>query len=305
MGNCFGTRGGHDFSPEAAAAQRPSPRGGLRFSVSSGGGGGGGGGAYAPPKAPAGKPGERYTALYMYNPDFPEALSFPADESIIVTGKIDRFTLLGYCESKPGSIGQFPATYVEKAKPDDRIVYPFKNPNFGSRPKISNIGAVKRHRRKLKVQWDDKMNEVVEAFAKQEYDRCGDFNPEKSQNEWELEEEEEIRRQLQVRWQTFERHLAPGTKCGERAKFERIESERNRAENDAKAERKRIFLEKRAAKKMVEQRAASRLSRASLNQGQTQAPHPAAGSPFAQASSAAPAFHPEQFVASKFDDAEC
>ena len=54
MGNCFGTRGGHDFSPEAAAAQRPSPRGGLRFSVSSGGGGGGGGGAYAPPKAPAG-----------------------------------------------------------------------------------------------------------------------------------------------------------------------------------------------------------------------------------------------------------
>ena len=168
------------------------------------------------------------------------------------------------------------------------------------------MGSVKRHRRKLKVQWNDQIA-VVEAFAKQEYDRCGDFNPEKSQNEWELEEEEEIRRQLQVRWQTFEKKLEPGTKCGERVKFERIERERNRDESDAKAERKRVFLEKRAAKKMAEQRAASRQSRAS-NSSINQAPHvhPAAGSPFAQAS-ATPAntYKPDKFVASSFDDAEC
>lgn len=227
--------------------------------------------------------------MYMYNPAFPEALSFPADETIIVTEKIDRFTFLGYCESRPGSIGQFPATYVEKAKPDERIVYPFKSPNLRAKPKISNIGP-KRHGRKLVVRWNDKQNEVVEAFAKQEYDRCGDFNPEKSQNEWEHEEEEEIRRQLEVRWQTFERKLPPGKKCGERAKFEKIEADRNNSEMQAKAERKRIYLEKRAAKKMAEQRRQSRESKG----------HPAAGSPFAHA-----ALTPGTFVASSFDDAEC
>ena len=152
MGNCCGTRGGHDFNPAAAAAQ--TPRGGLRVSVSSDGGSYKLAGSDTPSNRPtttpslsptqpdspylfiftpfphtalhayhpqklfmfccvykgainflhtactrhyghSGKPGERYMSLYMYNPDFPEALSFPADEVIIVTGKIDRFTLLG------------------------------------------------------------------------------------------------------------------------------------------------------------------------------------------------------------------
>lgn len=71
--------------------------------------------------------------------------------------------------------------------------------------------------------------------------------------------------------------------AGGRAKFEKIENEKKRSEDHAKEERKRVFLEKRAGKKMAEQRAAARASRASLG---------VASSPFATSAASSAPFKP-------------
>lgn len=52
-----------------------------------------------------------YSALYDYNSNEPGQLAFRKDDSLIVTGFSDRFTLIGHVQGQRGE-GHFPKTYV-------------------------------------------------------------------------------------------------------------------------------------------------------------------------------------------------
>eukprot|EP00035_Acanthoeca_spectabilis_P008584 m.155773 g.155773 ORF g.155773 m.155773 type:complete len:394 (+) comp14419_c0_seq3:224-1405(+) len=79
-----------------------------------------------------------------------------------------------------------------------------------------------------------------------QYERAGSFDAARSQVEWEREEEAEIQRMLEFRWQIMERDLPPGTRCAERAEIEDAAAARAEREAHAKEERRRKFREARA-----------------------------------------------------------
>lgn len=76
--------------------------------------------------------------------------------------------------------------------------------------------------------------------------RAGHFDPARSQDQWESEEEAENQRMLEFRWYILERDLPPGSKCDEHLQF--IEAARIQMEVEAndKEERRRRFRDARA-----------------------------------------------------------
>lgn len=162
-----------------------------------------------PPQPP------RWLAKYPYNPGFAEALAFKEDEILVQTGTKDRFTYVGHKEGVPGVTGSFPATYVEKY---EVLVYPFMTPPPPSARPSKGIVMTRSGGGRKRVQWG--AVERLEAFARDEYPRACNFNPQMSQMQWEREEPEEIRRQQLVRWEYMESLLPNGEKCMERLEFE-------------------------------------------------------------------------------------
>jgi len=209
------------------------------------------------------EPGEVYTALYPYNSASADALHFAAGDTVLVTGKADIFSLTGYISGHPEKTGTFPSTYVQKVKEEEEedlsgaIEYPFCswNPDATAPPIIGRKDKTKNPNR---VRWKHAPgdHDVVYTYARGEFDRCGDFDPEKSQAQWEKEEMEEMRRQLIVRWEYFETKLPPGQKCQERLETEtavraqqNMEREKKRRDDAEKEERRKMFYEKRAQRR--------------------------------------------------------
>ncbi len=87
-------------------------------------------------------------------------------------------------------------------------------------------------------------NEVFEVYHREEYERRGEFDPEAAQREWELEEPEERRRMLEVRWAELERRLPAGQKCEERLAAEAAEEEKRKAAIAAEENMRRERAEK-------------------------------------------------------------
>ncbi|EGD81760.1 hypothetical protein PTSG_11881 [Salpingoeca rosetta] len=90
-------------------------------------------------------------------------------------------------------------------------------------------GAAKR------VRFDLGSSTMSETYGKFEYDRSGEFNPDRSHQEWLLEEAEEKLRMLRDRWSYLESKLPRGQKCEERIAYE---SERLRRLQEARAARR-------------------------------------------------------------------
>lgn len=199
------------------------------------------------------KTGTRFQALYDFNPTEQKGLPFRAQSVLIVTGQEDRFTLIGYVEGIPNRVGTFPATYVNRmqkleASPPATPAGKSTHWDPTRTPKRSALKSESSSRKPNRVKFNYE-KEHFETYSGIEYDRSADFDPNASQMEWEKEEDEERRRQMEVRWETFERNMPPGQKCEERLKFELAEQERKLREEMERAERRRKFLEARAAKR--------------------------------------------------------
>eukprot|EP00038_Savillea_parva_P011288 m.196450 g.196450 ORF g.196450 m.196450 type:complete len:399 (+) comp19809_c0_seq1:256-1452(+) len=93
---------------------------------------------------------------------------------------------------------------------------------------------------------------VGETYHAFDYERGGEFDAERSQRAWELEEAAESRRMLEFRWYIMERDLPPGTRCAERTAHEDAARLKAEQESRAREERRAKILAMRAAKRRQE-----------------------------------------------------
>lgn len=215
--------------------------------------------------------GETYVALYDYHPGEPGRLKFAKGDKIIVTGDGgDRFTLAGHVQGSR-ICGGFPVTYVKRASSSNNAAFAspvvFKTWNKSARaprPALKGGGGNKQGKR---IRWaPGSPHTELETYARLEYARGGDFDPEKANDAWELEEDAERERQNEVRWQYFEREMPVGEKCAERLQTERMIAVRAENERIEKERRREDFLQKRKQQKELaatrdERLAALRLAR--------------------------------------------
>eukprot|EP00037_Helgoeca_nana_P009523 m.83428 g.83428 ORF g.83428 m.83428 type:complete len:429 (+) comp19636_c1_seq1:319-1605(+) len=112
----------------------------------------------------------------------------------------------------------------------------------GSRPQ----SAAKKPARAKGIRFAKKNPPSGLTHNRNDYERAGHFDPARSQDQWESEEEAENQRMLEFRWYILERDLPPGSKCDEHLQF--IEAARIQMEVEAndKEERRRRFRDARA-----------------------------------------------------------
>lgn len=209
--------------------------------------------------------GELHVALYDYNPGEPGRLKFNKGDTIVVTGDGgDRFTMAGHVQGSR-TRGLFPVTYVKKSSSSNNPGFDGASTGDGDRGgpamqlKTWNKNA-RATRSALKgthggnkqgrgIRWIASTHTELETYAKLEYARGGDFDPEKANDAWELEEHAERTRQNEVRWQYFERDMQPGEKCQERLEATRMLANKAEKERIEKERRREVFLQKRQQQK--------------------------------------------------------
>ncbi|EDQ91475.1 uncharacterized protein MONBRDRAFT_23434 [Monosiga brevicollis MX1] len=78
----------------------------------------------------------------------------------------------------------------------------------------------KSRRRKRKLKWDFKSINFGVTYHASIYQRVSWFDMDVAMEAWDEEEDDERRRQLEGRWNHFEKDLPPGSKCRERVYYE-------------------------------------------------------------------------------------
>lgn len=232
----------------------------------------------------SGKHGRLYRALFPYDTGKEDDLRFRANDVITVLDDSDGEREAWWFGELEGRRGVFPGTFVTPLSARVKTIASSDDQEHiepgGSGLTQEEKEALQRHQaaEKARLEWEDRLGqafttaekeskakhnvrfdertepEVLEVWSRFEYDRKGEFNPEVARMEWDTEEEEEKLRQLEDRWQHFERNLPPGTKCDERQHFEKLKAEHERRQREAEEQAK----ERRAAhkKKLMEARAA-------------------------------------------------
>jgi len=103
------------------------------------------------------------------------------------------------------------------------------------------------------IKWREEVCDYSWTHHRDDYVRATEFDPESAYAAWEGgEEKEEQARQLQVRWEYFERDLPSGGKCEERRLADEAEARKGeeiRLAAERKEERRKQFFAARAAKK--------------------------------------------------------
>eukprot|EP00056_Hartaetosiga_gracilis_P008463 m.121165 g.121165 ORF g.121165 m.121165 type:complete len:1077 (-) comp12920_c3_seq1:1656-4886(-) len=109
-------------------------------------------------------------------------------------------------------------------------------------------GILKKHhnlqqqqRMKKSLRFNLHNNDTEHTYHPAEYTRSSWFDMEQAMEDWEDEEDDERRRQLEDRWRTFEQDLPQGCKCNERVHYEQETAKlaflTRRAQNKARSER--------------------------------------------------------------------
>lgn len=206
--------------------------------------------------------GIEYVALYNHHPTESGKLRFNKGDTLVVSGNgRDRFTLIGFVKGSTGKRGNFPATYAQKTDSASSTSAPSSSSNRGDVLKTWNRNALptksalktpgmKKRRSRIRI---TSGHTVGETYSRHEYERAGDFDPERSANDWDVECEMETLRMLRDRWQYMERDLPPGAKCAERLAWERNQNETKRREQEEKEKRRAEFLARRQQVRQAQQ----------------------------------------------------